>query len=195
MKMPLPIPRIQAIELLKSFHQTESDFNHYLESEAIMRVLAKKFGEDAEYWAMLGLLHDVDWALTKINTKEHLTKAPEILKENGFDERFIDIILSHGYGYDCAGLENKKRTQKIEFVLAASETLTGLIHAYALMRGKNISEMEAKGLKKKFKAKTFAAGCEREIIKEIENLGISLDEFFELAIEGIKKIKDDVGLN
>ena len=79
--------------------------------------------------------------------------------------------------------------------MAASETLTGLIHAYALMRGKNISEMEVKGLKKKFKDKTFAAGCDREIIKEIENLGISLDEFFELAIEGIKKIKDDVGLN
>jgi len=193
--MPLPISRQQAIELLKSFPQTESDFNHYLESEAIMRELAKKFGEDVDYWGMLGLLHDVDWALTKTNIKEHLTKAPDILKENGFDKEFIEAIVSHGYGYDCAGLENKKRSKKIEFALAASETLTGLIHAYALMRRKNLSEMEVKGLKKKFKDKTFAAGCDREIINEIENLGISLDEFFELSIEGIKKIKDDVGLN
>ena len=191
----LPINREQALELLKKYEQTESDMNHYLESEAIMRALAEKFGEDREYWGMLGLLHDVDWAITKENIKEHLTKAPEILKEAGFDEEFINIILSHGYGHDCAGLKDKKRTQKIEHALAAAETLTGIIYAYALMRGKNVLDMEVKGLKKKFKDKSFAANCNRDIVREIEKIGLDLDEFLELSIEAIKGIKEEIGLN
>ena len=172
-----------------------------------MKELALSLGEDEEYWAMLGLLHDVDWAITKEaasskrdqskeNTKEHLSKAPEILEKAGFDNKFIEIIISHGYGYEqLHELKDKKRTNKIEFSLAASETLTGLIHAYALMRGKRISDMEAKGLMKKFKDKAFAAGCDREIIKEIEKLGISMEDFFKVGIEGIKKIKDQIGLH
>ena len=82
----------------------------------------------------------------------------------------------------------------MEFCLASAETLTGIIYAYALMRGKRISDMEVKGLKKKFKDKTFAANCNREIIREIEKAGLSLDEFFGIAIDGIKSIKGDVGL-
>jgi hypothetical protein len=191
----LPITREKAIEILKSMDQKESDINHYLESEAIMRELAERLGADVEYWGMLGLLHDIDWAKTRDNTKEHLTKAPEMLKELGFDKEFIDIVVSHGYGFDCAYLKDKKRTKRVEFALAASETITGLIYAYALMRDKKISDMKVKGLKKKFKDKTFAAGCDREIIKEAENLGISLDEFFEIGIEALKKIKYGIGLD
>jgi hypothetical protein len=191
----ISISREQAIELLNNWPQTESDFNHYLESEAVMSALAEKLGEDIEYYGMLGLLHDVDWALTKENTKEHLTKAPEILREAGFDKEFIENLVSHGYGWDCAGLKNKTRTKKIEHALAASETITGLIHSYALMRGRKISDMEVSGLKKKFKDKAFAAGVGRETIKEIEKIGLSLDEFFKIAIEGIKNIKDVVGLS
>ena len=191
----LPISKEQAIELLKKYPQEKSDMNHYLESEAIMRSLAKKIGEDEDYYGMLGLLHDVDWSLTKGNSKEHLTKAPEILKNAGFDSEFIQIIVSHGYGWDCAGLQDKRREKNIELSLAASETLTGIIHAYALMRGGKVGDMEAKGLKKKFKDKAFAAGCKREIVEEIEKIGISLDEFFEVAIEGIKNIKEQVGLS
>ena len=111
-----------------------------------------------------------------------------------FDEKFISIIVSHGYGFDCAGLNDKKRSQKEEFALAASETISGLVYAYARMRGNKISDMEVSGLKKKFKDKSFAAGCSRDIILESEKLGISLDEFFAIAIEGMKKIKDEIGL-
>jgi putative nucleotidyltransferase with HDIG domain len=189
----LPISRDKAIELLKSMNQTEADMNHYLESEAVMRKLALKLGEDAEYWAMLGLLHDIDWSLTRDNIQEHLTKAPQILREAGFDEKFIQIVVSHGYGWDCAGLKDKKRTEKVEFALACSETVTGLVYAYALMRGKKISDMEAKGLGKKFKDKRFAAGCNREIILECENF-MKLDEFLALSIEAMKDIKSEVGL-
>ncbi|MBM3233541.1 HDIG domain-containing protein [Candidatus Pacearchaeota archaeon] len=189
------ISREKALELLKSMPQTEADMNHYLESEAIMRKLASKLNEDVEYWGMLGLLHDVDWALTRDNWQEHCTKAREILEKEGFDDNFIEIIQSHGYGYDAIPcFKDKKRTSRIEHCLAAAETLTGIIYAYALMRGKNISDMEAKGLGKKFKDKRFAANCDRNIVKEIELVGISLDEFFLLSIEAMKDIKSEIGL-
>ena len=195
--MGLPISREKAIELLKKYNSVKdkSDWNHFLESEAIMKEVAKKLGEDEEYYGMLGLLHDIDWGITKNNSSEHLTKAPEILKEAGFDDEFISDVVSHGCGFECAGLKDKKRTKKIEFSLAASETLTGLIYAYAIMRGKKISDMEVTGLKKKFKDKAFAAGCDREIIKECENIGIPLDEFLSIGIEGLKKIKEQIDLS
>ncbi len=194
--MVLTISREKAWELIKKYNSHEQDLIHYLESEAVMRELAKKLGEDEDYWGVLGLLHDIDWGLTKEEVSTHLTKAPEILKQAGFDDEFIQIILSHGYGFEeLPHLAGNKRTKRIEYALAASETITGLIHAYALMRGRKISDMEASGLKKKFKDKTFAAKIEREVIKEAENLGITLDEFFNIAIEGIKKIKDEIGLS
>lgn len=191
----LPITREQAWELVKKHNSHPQDLNHYLESEAVMKELAKHLGEDEEYWGMLGLVHDIDWGQTKGQVENHITKAPEILREAGFDEEFIKIIESHGYGFEeLPHLKDKKRTEKIEHALAASETITGLIHTYALMRGKRVSDMLPKGLKKKFKDKTFAAKIDREVIKESEKLGIELSEFFQIAIDGIKNIKEEVGL-
>lgn len=191
----LPITRNEALELLRSMNQQNSDMNHYLETEAIMKALAKRFGEDADYWGMLGLLHDVDWALTKSDWKEHCTKAAEILKQKGFDERFIQIIQSHGYGWDeIPAFKDKRRTEKIEHALIAAETLTGIIYAYALIKGKKISDMDVKGLKKKFKDRSFAENCSRELVREIEKTGLCLDEFFELSIGTLKEIKDEIDL-
>ena len=191
----LPITRDQAWELVKKHNTHPQDLIHYLESEAVMRELAKKLGEDENYWGVLGLVHDVDWGMTKDNVETHITKAPEILKGKCFDEKFIEIVESHGYGFsELPHLADKKRTEKIQYALAASETITGLIHSYALMRGKRISGMEVKGLRKKFKDKAFAAKIEREIIREAENLDLGLDEFFQIAIDGIKNIKEEVGL-
>ena len=191
----LPISREEAIALLKSMSQLDSDMNHYLETEAIMRSLAEKFGDDVEYWGMLGLLHDVDWALTKKDWSGHCIKAAELLKEKGFDDGFIEDVQSHGYGHDeIPLLKDKKRASKIQYCLTAAETLTGIIYAYALMRGKRISDMDAKGLAKKFKDRKFAANCNRELVKEIELVGLSLDGFFDLSIESIKRIKYHIGL-
>jgi hypothetical protein len=191
----LPITREDAIALLRSMPQIESDMTHYLETEAIMKALAEKFGEDIEYWGMLGLLHDVDWALTKNDWREHCIKAVKLLREKGFDEEFIENVQSHGYGYDeIPLLKDKKRTLKIQHCLIAAETLTGIVYAYALMKGKRISDMNVNGLKKKFKDKKFAANCNRELVKEIELAGLSLDDFFNLSIESIKSIKNNIGL-
>ncbi|MBU0958109.1 MAG: HDIG domain-containing protein [Nanoarchaeota archaeon] len=193
--MTSPITRDEAVEWLKSMPQLESDMNHYLETEAIMRALAEKFNEDVEYWEMIGLLHDIDWSLTKEDWAKHCSKAVEMLKEKGFDDEFISIVQSHGYGYDeIPVLKEKQRTKKIEHALIASETLTGIIYAYALMRGGKISDMEVKGLKKKFKDKAFAANCNRELVKEIEKTGLELGEFFEIAIGAVKKIAREINL-
>ncbi len=191
--MNLPITRESAWELVKKYNKDSTSLNHYLESEAIMKALAKKLGKNEESWGMLGLLHDIDWELTRENEKNHLTKAPQILKENGFGEEFIEVIKSHGYGFDCAGLKDQVRTKPIEHALACAETLTGLIHAYALMRG-GMNEMKVKGLNKKFKDLSFARKINRDVIKECEELGLSLTEFFELSISAIQKISDQVGL-
>lgn len=191
----LPLTREQAWELVKKYNTHGQDLIHYLESEAVMKEVAQKLGEDVDYWGMLGLVHDIDWGLTKNNVETHLTKAPEILKEAGFDDKFIEVVLSHGYGFqELPSLKDKKRTEKIQHALACSETITGLVHTYALMRGSRVSDMEAKGLKKKFKDKTFARAIYRDVIREAEKIGLELDEFFEIAIQGISKIKDEAGL-
>lgn len=193
--MTLPLTRDQALELLRKYNPPGSDWNHFLESEAVMRFLARRLNEDEEYWSMLGLLHDIDWGITKNNPQEHLTKAPQILKESGFEEEFISNLISHGHGFDeLPQQKNLQRQTKIEHALAAAETITGLIHSYALMRGKKISDMDSSGLLKKFKDKKFAAAIRRDIIEECSYLGLSLGEFFQLAIDAIKSIKDDVGL-
>ncbi|TAL47771.1 HDIG domain-containing protein [archaeon] len=191
--MALPLTREEALKLIEKYNKEKSDINHYLESEAIMGAIAKRLGEDEDYWKMLGLLHDVDWGITKSDTKNHLTKAPEILKNAGFDDKFIQIVLSHGYGWDCTGLKEKNRTEKVEFALACSETVTGLIHAYALLR-KGLDGMDVHGLKKRLKEKKFAAGVNRDIIMECEKIGLSLDEFLDISIKAIKAIAKDVGL-
>lgn len=190
----LPISREDALKLIARYNQDRQDVIHFLESEAIMREVAARLGEDEEYWGMLGLLHDVDWGLTKHDSREHLTKAPELLKRAGFDAEFIHTIVSHGYGWDCAGLKDKTREGKIEHALAAAETITGLIHAYAVIRGRKVSGMKTSGLKKKFKDKKFAAGVNRDIIRECEEIGLSLGEFMQVSIDAIKKNAKDVGL-
>lgn len=192
----LPITRTQALEYLKQQNPETSNLNHYLESEAIMRRVALHLNQDQDYWAMLGLLHDIDWEATKHEPSKHISLAPKMLSDLGFDQEFIDIVITHVYGFEeIPEYLDKKRTKPIEHALAASETMTGIVYAYALMRDKNISTMEVKGLKKKFKDKKFAENCNREIIREIELTGIPLDEFFQIAIDAIKEIKDDIGLN
>jgi uncharacterized protein len=191
----LPITRDDAICLLKEMPQAASDMNHYLETEAIMRALAERFGEDIEYWGMIGLLHDVDWTITKNDTAGHCIKAAEILKKKGFDDEFIKTVQSHGYGYaEIPLLAEKKRSSRIEHCLTAAETLTGIIFAYALLRGKKISGMDAAGLKKRFKDLRFAANCNRDLIREIELAGLPLDDLFALSINAIEKIKGEIGL-
>jgi uncharacterized protein len=167
-----------------------------LESEAIMRALAKKFGEDEEAWGIIGLLHDIDWDLTKNDQQNHCIKLQEILKQAGGGDFLIETIVSHGYGMEeIPALKDKKRENNLQYCLVAAETLTGLIIASALMQpDKKLSSVQLKSLKKKFKNKGFAARCNREIILECEKAGISLDEFLEIGLKALQGISDQLGL-
>ena len=170
---------------------------HCRASEQIMRGLAKHFGQDEEQWGILGLLHDIDFDKTKDNPVNHCVLAIRILEDAGVSSEAIDIICSHAWGSECGGgnVANKKRTRNIEHALVAAETVTGLIYAAALMNpDKKLANVKVKSLKKKYKSKAFARNCNREFIAEIENTGLELNGFFDIAIKAMQEISDELGL-
>jgi len=194
--MDLGINYKQAEELLNRYVQDDIVKMHCWESEAIMRELAKRFNENEEIWDIIGLLHDIDWDLTKNNLREHTIKAVEILKQAEASDFLIETIVSHGYGNELCGInQGKARTTKIQHALAAAETLTGLIIASALVQpDKKLASVKLESLKKKFKTKSFAAKCDREIIRECEKIGLALDEFLRIGLKALQGISDKLGL-
>lgn len=186
----LGITKQQADELIEKYISDPITKLHCLESEAIMKALAKKFGEDEEAWGIIGLLHDIDWDLTKNESTEHCVKVKEILKKAGGTDFLIKAIQSHGYSMkQIPTLRDKKRSTRIQHCLVAAETLTGLIIASALIQpDKKLASLKLSSLKKKFKNKKFAESCDRELILECKNAGISLDEFLEIGLTALQKI-------
>ena len=156
------ITREAALELLRKYNKEEFHLLHALTVEGVMRWYANDlgYGDEADYWAAIGLLHDIDFELYP---DEHCKKAPELLAEGGVDEAVIRSVCSHGYGL-CSDIKPEHLMEKVLF---ASDELTGLIGAAALMRpSKSVQDMELKSLKKKYKDKKFAAGCSREVIAQ-----------------------------
>ena len=155
------ITREEAYDLLKKYNKDPFHIQHALTVEAVMKWYAEElgFGADAEYWGIVGLLHDIDFELYP---EEHCIKAPELLREGGVGEDIIHGVVSHGYGITV----DVAPEHEMEKVLFAADELTGLIWAAALMRpSKSTKDMELKSLKKKYKSKGFAAGCSREVIE------------------------------
>lgn len=173
------IDRDSALGLLAEFHPEPHMMEHALASEAVMRALARRFGEDEEMWGMAGLLHDVDYPLTKNSPEEHGVRAVPILADR-LPEEAVYAIQAHNS--ECTGAEPKSR---LDFALRAGETITGLVHAAALMRPTGMEGMEVKSLKKKMKDKAFAAAVSRERIRECERAALPLDEFLALSIEAL----------
>lgn len=169
---------------------------HSRESEAVLRALAKRLGEDEELWGIAGLIHDIDFDTTKNDVQNHCVLAVDILKRAGVPDDLIEVIISHGYGMEeIPAYKERKRSTPFEHALACGETVTGLIYAYGLMRpDKNLLNAEAGSIKKKFKDKTFAAKVNRDIIRECELIGLSLDEFFDIALNAMKGIASEIGL-
>lgn len=177
--MQSKITREEALKLLKKYNKEEFHIQHALTVEGVMRWYAKElgYGDEAEFWAITGLLHDIDFELYP---EEHCQKAPELLAEGGVGEDMIHAICSHGYGL-CSDVEPEHEMEKVLF---AADELTGLIGAAALMRpSKSVMDMEVSSVKKKFKDKRFAAGCSRDVIRQgAENLGWELNDLFEKTI-------------
>lgn len=194
---PLGIDRAGADALVAKFVTDPITKLHLLETEAIMRALAKKFGEDAEAWAIIGLLHDIDWDLTKEDTKNHTVKAVEILREAGATDFFIHTMQSHAFGlpdYEET-YAGKARQTRLEHCLLAAETVTGLIAAAALVQpDKKLASVKLSSLRKKFKNKAFAGGCNRDLIMECEKFDMELEDFLGLSLVALQEIAPELGM-
>ncbi len=175
--------RTDALALLRKYNGEPFHVQHALTVEGVMRWFAQElgYGEDADFWATVGLLHDVDFEKWP---EEHCKKAPELLAEIGCSPDFIHAVCSHGYGLCC----DVAPEAEMEKVLFASDELTGLIGAAARMRpSKSCQDMELSSLKKKFKDRKFAAGCSRDVIKDgADRLGWELDTLLERTLQAMR---------
>ena len=173
------ISREDAFDLLKQYNKDKFHIRHALKVEGVMKYFAEKLGynDDKDFWGIVGLLHDLDF---EMYPNEHCIKSQEIMKENGISEKIIHATSSHGYNLTV----DVKPEHEMEKILYATDELTGLIGAAALMRpSKSVQDMELKSVKKKFKDKKFAAGCSREVIESgASMLGWDLDKVIEETI-------------
>lgn len=187
--MNTSVTRQQALDLLMKYNKEPFHLLHGLTVEGVMGWYAREmgYGEEEEFWAMAGLLHDVDFEQFP---EEHCQKAPELLAEIGAEEELVHAICSHGYGI-CSEVKPEHEMEKIMF---AADELTGLIGAAVRMRpSKSTMDLEVSSLKKKYKDKRFAAGCSREVIASgAENLGWSLDELFEKTILAMRSCEEKI---
>ena len=187
--MQSSITRDEALALLQKHNKEPFHILHTLTIEGVMRWYAEDqgFGEDADFWAIAGLLHDIDF---EEYPNEHCIKAPELLRSGGVDEDMIHAVCSHGYNLTV----DVKPEHQMEKVLYAVDELTGLIGAAARMRpSKSVCDMELKSLKKKFKDKKFAAGCSRDgICSGAEMLGWELDTLLEKTILAMRNCEESI---
>ena len=189
------ITRDEAFTLLKKYNKDPFHIQHALTVEAVMKWYANElgYGEDAEYWGIVGLLHDIDFELYP---EEHCLKAPEMLREAGVGEDVIHSVVSHGYGITvgCGATIDVVPEHEMEKVLFAADELTGLIWAAALMRpSKSTKDMELKSLKKKYKSKGFAAGCSREVIERgADQLGWELQKLLTMTLQAMADCEDEI---
>ena len=175
--------RERAWELLMKYNEDAFHLRHGITVEQVMGWFARKlgYGDEAEFWSLVGLLHDVDFERWP---EEHCIKCRELLEQAGAEEKLIRAVVSHGWGHRV----DVKPEHEMEKVLFACDELTGLIGAAALMRpSKSVSDMELKSLKKKYKDKKFAAGCSRDVIAQgAELLGWELDRLLEETLNAMR---------
>ncbi len=183
----MELTRKEALDLLRKYNSEPFHIQHGLTVEGVMRWFAQEYGEDADFWGLCGLLHDVDFEKWP---EQHCRKAPELLAEVNASPEMVHAICSHGYGICC----DVEPTARMEKILFAVDELTGLVGAAARMRpSKSVMDMEVSSLKKKFKDKKFAAGCSRDVIRTgAERLGWSLDELMEKTILAMRSCESSV---
>ena len=183
--------REQAVALLRKYNQERFHLQHALTVEGVMRWYAGQlgYGGDADFWALAGLLHDVDFERWP---ERHCVKAPELLREANASDELIHAVVSHGYQV----VNDVEPTRYMEKVLFTVDELSGLINATAIMRpSHSLSDLEVKSVKKKFKDQRFAAGVDRALIlKGCEMLGMELDSVIDQCIQGMRENHEALGL-
>jgi len=182
--------RTLALDLLKEYVKNEKMLIHSLESEAVMRALARELGRNEDEWGLAGLLHDIDVEVTNADPKTHALMAAELLEPLNCPENILDAIRMHNE--EATGLP---RTTEFQHALAAGETITGMIHATTLVYPeKKIAAIKYNSVTKRMKQPAFAASVKRENIMECEMIGISLDRFVQLAVDAMRAISAEIGL-
>ncbi len=181
--------RQDAWELVTEFIKNENLRKHMLAVEAGMRAYARRFGEDEESWAIVGLIHDFDWEIHP-GAPEHPIEGAKILRQRGWPEDLVRSVLSHA---DYSGVP---RTTLRDKALFAVDELTGLITAVALVRpSKDIRDVKVKSVRKKWKDRSFAAGVNREDIERgAAELGVDLNEHIEIVLKAMQEIASELGL-
>jgi len=179
----------EAQSLLKEFVRSDSLLKHSYAVEGVMRYMARKMGEDENKWAIIGLVHDLDYEQFP---EQHCSKAQEILRERGWPEEFVRAVASHGWAI-CNDIEPQTNLEK---VLYATEELTGLITAVAIIRpSRSVRDLEVKSVMKKWKDKSFAAGVNRSVIeKGVALLGVELTGLINDVIMGMREVAERIGL-
>lgn len=185
----MTLTRNEALALVREYVKNESLVRHMLCVEAAMRFYAEKFGEDADRWGLVGLLHDFDWEIHP-TAEQHPTEGAPILRARGVDEDIIQTILSHG---DHTGVPRDTRMRK---ALYACDEITGFLTAVALVRpSRSILDLEVSSAKKKWKDRAFAAGANRdEIERAAAEFGIDIWEHVGNVITAMRRIAPEVGL-
>jgi putative nucleotidyltransferase with HDIG domain len=183
------VTREEALDSIRANIENQNTIKHMLATEAIMRALAKRFGEDEEEWGLTGLVHDIDMELTEGDMSTHSKLGADLARELGASEAMAHAVLCHN---EAHGIPRESRLDKALF---CADPLTGLITAAALVRpDKKLAGVEAKSVMKRYKEKSFAAGANREQIAQCADLGLELDEFIALGLEAMKGIAPSLGL-
>jgi putative nucleotidyltransferase with HDIG domain len=183
------LAREEALNLVKKHISKKNILYHMLAVEAIMRSLARHFGEDEEKWGLVGLVHDVDYEKTETTPEKHSLIAEQILKE-ALPEELLRAVKAHNFKH--TGVKPESRMEK---ALIASDAISGLLVACALvMPSKKLADVKVETVAKKFKDKDFARGAERERILICEEIGIPREKFFEISLNGLKEIATEIGL-
>jgi predicted hydrolase (HD superfamily) len=183
------LSREDAFELLKEYNKDSFHIRHALTVEGVMKYFAEKlgYGDEKDFWGIVGLLHDLDF---EQYPNEHCIKSQEIMKERGIDEKIIHATASHGYNLTV----DIEPVHEMEKILYATDELTGLIGAVAIMRpSKSVQDLELKSVKKKYKNEKFAAGCSRKVIEDgAEMLGWDLDKLIEETILAMRVNEEEI---
>ena len=161
----------------------------WISTAAVMRELARVLGENEELWWTIGILHDIDYEQTQGDMEKHGIVGAEILLKEGVDEEIAEIVKRHNH------MLFGNYEKPVEIALQAADSVSGLVIACALVKGGKITEVTPKTVKKKFKEKSFAAGCDRNRIRIIEKLDMPLEKLYEVAIRGLAEVKDELGLS
>ncbi len=188
--MSYGITRERALELVNEHIQNDNLRKHCLASEAVMRAMAVKLGQDTDKWGLAGLLHDLD-AESHPDLAIHTQETARILTAEGVDSEIVEAIRLH----NPQAHPGEERTTAFHHALAAGETVTGLVIATALVQpDKKLASVKAKSVKKRMKEKAFARGANREIILECEMVGIPIADFCALAVSAMQEIAGELGL-